>query len=136
MAELVAIYLWILSGYHLLSGAVSFCAPDLALALYRRLYGCEPPERRHLAIVLRPWGALSVAMGIAGCAAACDPAAARGTVLALAVLLALRLVYRWWLWRELLAVSRVSVLRNLLSSLPLAAGLVLLAAWLALAWRG
>ena len=135
MTELVVIYLWILSGYHVLSGAVSFCLPAVALALYRRLYGCEPPERRHLAVILRPWGALSVAMGIAGCAAAWDPAAARGTVLALAVLLALRLIYRW-LWRELLAVSRVTVRRNLISSLPIAAGLVLLTAWLTLAWRG
>lgn len=133
MPELVAIYLWLLSGYHVLTGLVSFCTPGLALAVYRRLYGCEPPERRHLAIVLRPWGALSITVGLVGCIAASDPRGNRGIVAAIALLLLLRLVYRWWLWRELLAVSRVSLRRNLLSSLPIAAGMLLLAAWLLLA---
>src|SRR5262245_31800818 len=52
-------YVVVLSAYHLFTGAISYFTPGFALRCYRGAYGCDPIERRHLLIILRPWGALA-----------------------------------------------------------------------------
>ena len=129
-------YLLVLSTYHVFTGLASCFAPDLALSFYRKFYDCNPVERKHLALVLQPWGALALCAGIAGLFAASDPVRYRGVILALAILLALRvyyrLVYRSWLHD----ISGIAPRRNALSVGVLVAGLAILVSWLVLAPAG
>jgi hypothetical protein len=127
ITDLPTAYLALLSGYHLWTGAISFFAPEFALRFYRGMYGCEPVERRHLLIVMRPWGALAIFAGLAGFGVFFEPGARPWIVGATAVLLALRIGYRVMLRHELAAISGISARRNAISLGMLAAGLLLLA---------
>ena len=101
ISAIASLYLGALSAYHMVSGALSFFAPGLALRLYRGAYGCDPVERRHLLIILRPWGALAVFAGLAGFAALAVPACRHWIEAALIVLLVMRVAYRLALGKEL-----------------------------------
>ncbi len=123
-------YVAILSTYHVASGALSFFWGPAALRFYRSFYGTDPVEQRHLLLILKPWGALSICAGLAGWSAAPDPLQHRGVVLALLVLLILRIVYRVAQRHELQAVSRIRPARNLANVALLALGAAILSAWL------
>lgn len=123
-------YLALLSTYHVASGALSFFWGPAALRFYRAFYGADPSEQRHLLLILKPWGALSICAGLAGWSAVRDPSHHRGVVLALFVLLILRIVYRVAQRRELLVVSRVPPARNLANVGLLALGAAILSTWL------
>jgi hypothetical protein len=125
------IYLAVLSTYHVLSGGLSFFFGNAAMRFYKSFYGTDPIERRHLMLILKPWGALSIAIGIAGWSAVGQPSAHRGTVLAILVLLVLRIVYRVRCRAELQAISRVPLRKNVINLLLLAGGVLILGAWLA-----
>lgn len=124
------VYLALLSTYHLASGVLSFFFGEAALRFYKAFYGTDPVERRHLLLILKPWGALSICVGLAGWSAVPDPARHRGVVLAILVLLLLRITYRVAQHRELMAVSRVSWKHNAQNLCLLAAGVAVLVAWL------
>lgn len=126
------IYLAVLSTYHVFSGGLSFFFGNAAMRFYKSFYGTDPIERRHLMLILKPWGALSIAIGIAGWSAAGQPAAHRGTVLAILVLLVLRIVYRVRCRAELYVISRIPMRKNVFNLLLLAGGVVILGAWLAM----
>lgn len=126
MEPLASCYLFGLSLYHLGTGAVSYFAPATALKFYRGAYGCDPIERRHLLIILRPWGALAVFAGIAGFAALAQPACRAWIETGLLVLLALRIGYRIRLRHELLAISGISPRHNLTNLLLLIGGATIL----------
>jgi len=130
MTLVCQIYLAVLSTYHVCSGVLSFFFGTAAMRFYKAFYGTDPIERRHLLLILKPWGALSIAIGIAGGAAVSEPAAHRGTVLAILVLLVLRIVYRVSCRAELQAISRIPPRNNALNLVLLAGGAVLLGAWL------
>lgn len=115
ISAIASLYLGALSAYHMVSGALSFFAPGLALRLYRGAYGCDPVERRHLLIILRPWGALAVFAGLAGFAALAVPACRHWIEAALIVLLVMRVAYRLALGKELWEISGIPPRRNLLS---------------------
>ncbi|HQF37544.1 MAG TPA: hypothetical protein PK322_00335 [Opitutaceae bacterium] len=130
MTTLCRIYLAVLSGYHVLTGIVSFAFPQFAFRFYAALYACNPAERRQLVLVMKPWGALALCAGVAGLFAAADPVRYWGVVAALWLLLVLRIVFRL-VWRaELAEVGRIPAHRNLLSTGIIAAGAVILGAWL------
>ena len=95
------VYLALLSTYHLASGVLSFFFGEAALRFYKAFYGTDPVERRHLLLILKPWGALSICVGLAGWSAVPDPTRHRGVVLAILVLLLLRITYRVAQHREL-----------------------------------
>ena len=124
-------YLLFLSVYHVISGVMSFFCPERALSFYRKLYDCNPVERKHLAIVLRPWGALAAFAGVAGLFAAADPRRYAGVVVGLAILQAARITYRLWCRRELAGISGIAPHRNMISIAVILVGLLLLTAWLA-----
>jgi hypothetical protein len=130
MTTVCQIYLAVLSGYHVLTGIVSFAFPQFAFRFYAALYACNPSERRQLVLVMKPWGALALCAGVAGLFAATDPVRYWGVVAALWLLLVLRIVFRLG-WRDELAViGRIPPHRNLLSTGIIAAGAVLLGVWL------
>ena len=132
MTLVCQIYLAVLSTYHVCSGVLSFFFGNAAMRFYKAFYGTDPIERRHLLLILKPWGALSIAIGIAGGAAVPQPEAHRGTVLALLVLLMLRITYRVGCRAELQAISRVPVRKNIINLILLASGVVILGSWLAI----
>ncbi len=123
-------YLAVLSCYHIFSGGLSYFAGPAAMRFYKSFYGTDPVERRHLLLILKPWGALSIAVGIAGIAAAAHPEHHPATVFALWLLLVLRIGYRIACRHELAAVSCVPARRNAISILVLACGATILGAWL------
>ena len=126
ISEASSAYLAILSVYHVWTGAISFFAPRFALRFYRGMYGCDPVERRHLTLVMRPWGALAIFAGLSGFVAFIEPRARVWIVGATAVLLALRIGYRVALRRELADIARIDARRNRISVSMLASGLFLL----------
>ncbi len=130
MTYICQIYLGVLSTYHICSGGLSYFFGNAALRFYKSFYGTDPIERRHLLLILKPWGALSIAIGIAGAAAAADPAAHRATVAGLLVLLVLRIAYRISCRAELRTLNRVPPRRNLANLALLAIGVIILASWL------
>ena len=132
ITEASSAYLAVLSAYHVWTGAISFFAPRFALRFYRGMYGCDPVERRHLSLVMRPWGALAIFAGLAGFAAFIEPRARGWIVAATAVLLALRIGYRVALRRELNDLARIDARRNAISVSMLAGGLALLLGELAI----
>lgn len=132
MTTICRAYLCLLSSYHVVTGVVSFFFPAFAMRFYRALYACDPAERRQLAIVMKPWGALALFAGISGGFAATDPVRYRGIVAALCLLLVLRIVFRVVCRRELAEVGRIPPHRNLLSIGLIAIGAVILSLWLAL----
>lgn len=126
--ELASGYLAILSVYHVWTGAISYFAPGFALKFYRGMYGCDPVERRHLVLVMRPWGALAIFAGLAGGVAFIEPGARPWIVAATALLLALRIGYRVALRRELAEIARIERRRNAVSTAMLVAGMLVLVA--------
>lgn len=125
-------YLAFLSAYHLWSGGISFFAPEFALRFYRAAYGCEPKERSHLLLILRPWGALAIFAGLAGFVAFFDAGARPSLVAALMGLLLMRIGYRITLRRELKELSGIDGRRNAISIGMLMIGVFLLGAELVL----
>jgi hypothetical protein len=123
------IYLAVISTYHVASGLLSFFFSDAAMRFYKAFYGTDPAERRHLLLILKPWGALSICAGVAGWSAVPDPHTHRGVVLAILVLLALRITYRLRFRAELAEVSRIPPRRNLMNVMLLVAGTVIIGAW-------
>lgn len=132
MTAVCQVYLAVLSMYHVLSGALSYFWSDAAMRFYKAFYGSDPVERRHLWLILKPWGALSICAGIAGLSAVPDPREHRGVVLAILVLLMLRIGYRLRFRAALAEVSRIPSHRNVWSVTVLAAGVAILGTWLAL----
>lgn len=120
-------YLAFLSCYHIATGLLSYCAPETALRFYRACYGCDPQERRQLAIAMRPWGALAVFAGIMGIGALLEPGMRNWVQVGLILLLGLRVTYRIALRRELLEISGIPEKRNLFSIGFLLLGIILLA---------
>jgi hypothetical protein len=125
---IVTVYVVGLSLYHLLSGALSYFVPDVAMRFYRRLYDCNPIEQRHLRIILRPWGALAIFAGVAGLGTLPNPTRAPWLLGGLALLLGLRIGYRIHLQQELRAISGIAPRRNWISIAVLTAGVAVLAA--------
>lgn len=130
MDTVCRLYLAVLSLYHVVSGILSYFFPNFAMSFYKALYACDPVERRHLALILKPWGALAVCAGICGLFAAADPARYRGVVVALAVLLAARIGYRLACRKKLQEISGIPARRNLISTAVILAGLLILLSWL------
>jgi len=124
------VYLALLSTYHVASGVLSYFFGPFALRFYKSFYGTDPIERRHLLLILKPWGALSLCVGLMGWTAVPDPAAHRGVVAALLLLLLLRIAYRVTQRHELWAISRVSGGHNARSLGLLALGALILSVWL------
>jgi len=122
MTTACQIYLALLSAYHVFSGALSFFFSDTAMRFYKSFYGTDPVEKRHLALILKPWGALSICAGMAGLTAVPDPASHRGVVLAILTLLVLRVLYRLRYRSELQAMSRIPPERNMANVALLVAG--------------
>jgi hypothetical protein len=119
-------YLVVLSTYHVISGGISYLAPARAMAFYKSMYAVDPIERRHLFIILRPWGALSITVGMVGWFAAVDPIRYWGVVLAILVLLILRVIYRIGLRNELAQISQIPQHRNRLSIAIILVGVFIL----------
>lgn len=113
--RLATAYLAVLSTYHVATGLVSFAAPELAMKFYRGAYGCNPVERRHLFIILRPWGALAVFAGLAGFVGLGVPPSRAGIEAALLVLLVMRIAYRIGLRNELREISGIPPRNNLIN---------------------
>ncbi len=130
MTSVCQIYLGILSTYHVFSGGLSFFFSGAAMRFYKSFYGTDPVEQRHLKLILKPWGALSIAIGIAGWAAALDPHTHRGTVIAILTLLLLRIFYRIRCRAELQELSRVPMRKNLTNLALLGTGVMILGIWL------
>jgi hypothetical protein len=128
---LASCYLAVLSAYHVITGLLSFSAPRLALKFYRGAYGCNPIERRHLLIILRPWGALAVFAGLAGFSALACPPARVWIEASLITLLAMRVAYRIGLRAELREISGIPPRNNLINIGLLFLGIALLTADLA-----
>ena len=122
-------YLWILSAYHVFTGIISFFFPETALSFYRKFYDCNPVERKHLVIILKPWGALAVFAGMAGIFAALHPMECKGVVAGMAVLLAMRIYYRIFFREMLRDISGISPRRNFLNIGFLIAGLIIIVSW-------
>lgn len=123
-------YLWILSGYHIFTGLISVFTPEFAMSFYKKFYDCNPVERKHVALMLKPWGALAVFAGIAGLFAAAAPYRYRGVVIGLVVLLAIRIYYRVAFRRWLQEISGIAPYHNAFNVALLIFGLVILAGWL------
>lgn len=123
-------YLALLSLYHVVTGVLSFAFPRVAMLFYKRIYGCDPEERRQLMIVMKPWGALAFFAGLCGGFASVDPVRYHGVVVALVGLLILRVVFRVACRSELAVVGRISPLRNGISIAAIMVGVVILSIWL------
>jgi len=129
MNTLCRIYLFILSAYHLFTGVVSMFFPDFAMTFYKWFYGCEPPDREDLFLILKPWGALAAFAGIAGFCAAGDPIRYKGVVLGLILLLSYRMYYRLAFARRLKQHANIPIKRNLLNTSMIALGILILGSW-------
>jgi len=136
MMLLLRSYLLLLSLYHLWTGSISYLSPRLAMKFYRGMYACDPVEQRHLAIILRPWGALAVFAGISGLVAFFDPSHHSALTGGLALLLVLRIGYRIALRHELHAISGIPPSRNWISIACLIAGAAMLGIGAFVARRG
>src|SRR5262245_45764206 len=66
-------YLFGFSVYHVFTGMVSMFFPTFAMSFYKGLYGYDPVERKHLVLILKPWGALAFFAGFVGLFCATDP---------------------------------------------------------------
>lgn len=128
-------YLIGLSAYHLFSGSLSYFAPETAMRFYRHSYGCEPIERRHLMIILRPWGALAIFAGFCGFAAVWHPDCRYWIESGFVGLLALRIGYRVKLRSELHKISGITPRRNGISLGTLLVGVAIFLADLVLHGR-
>lgn len=130
--ELASWYLIALSLYHFWTGSISYLAPNAAMRFYANVYGCDPVERRHLLLILRPWGALAVFAGIVGLNGVWQPVTRPLIELGLVVLLLMRVGYRVGLRRELRDISRIAPHRNAISIGILLLGAALLSSdlWL------
>lgn len=129
MTMLCSSYLYILSGYHLFTGVVSMFFPGFAMRFYKWFYGCEPPDREDLYLILKPWGALAAFAGIAGLYAAEDPHRYRGVILGLILLLSFRIYYRMAFAGKLAKHARIPRRRNMLNVGMIALGAVILISW-------
>jgi len=85
------------------------------MRFYRQSYGCEPVERRHLMIILRPWGALAIFAGFCGFAGVWHPDCRYWIEAGLVGLLVLRIGYRVQLRKELHEISGITPRRNQIS---------------------
>jgi hypothetical protein len=128
ISRLADCYLIVLSAYHVATGLLSFAAPQLALKFYRNAYGCNPVERRHLLIILRPWGALAVFAGLVGFGALACPPCRNWIEASLIALLGLRIAYRLGLREELREISGIPPRNNFINIGLLFFGLILLTA--------
>ena len=135
IGRIASCYLVLLSAYHVATGLISFSAPQLALKFYRSAYGCEPVERRHLLIILRPWGALAVFAGLAGFSALTCPPARSWIEASLIALLSMRVAYRVGLRDELREISGIPLRNNFINIGLLLCGIALLAADLVARYR-
>jgi hypothetical protein len=126
LQEIATWYLIALSVYHLWTGFISYFAPNSAMKFYRRAYGADPVERRHLMIILRPWGALAVFAGFVGLSVIWQPASRRWVEACLLLLLVMRIGYRVHLRGELAEISRITPGRNWSSIAILLGGVTLL----------
>lgn len=127
-------YLALLSVYHVVTGIISFFFPRFALSFYKALYAIDPVEKRHLHIILRPWGALALCMGVAGLFAAVDPVRYVGVIAATLALLVLRVLYRLHLRHELRAISGIPYYRNYFNVGLIGVGIILLSIGLTAMW--
>lgn len=126
-------YLLFISCYHVATGVVSMFFPRFAMRFYRGLYACNPVESRHVALILKPWGALSAFAGFVGIIAWQDPGRYSGVVLGIIFLLLYRFYYRAKFEHQLFAISGIPPHRNRMSLLCILAGTAILAAWY---WTG
>jgi hypothetical protein len=113
-----------------MTGVISMFFPDFAMSFYKGLYGYDPIERKHLMLILKPWGALAAFAGFAGLFAARDPNRYFGVVLGLALLLLLRIYYRLRFEDGLLSVGGIPPYRNRMSVGILFIGVFILSCWL------
>lgn len=104
--------------------------PNFAMSFYKSLYGYDPIERKHLVLILKPWGSLATFAGIVGLFAARDPKRYVGVVLGLALLLLLRIYYRLRFENGLLSVGGIPPHRNRVSVGILFIGAFILSWWL------
>jgi hypothetical protein len=125
-----SVFLYLFSLYHVITGIISMFFPNFAMSFYKSLYGYDPIERKHLVLILKPWGALAAFAGFVGLFAARDPKRYLGVVLGLALLLLLRIYYRLRFERELLSVGGIPPQRNRVSLAILLFGVLILGAWL------
>lgn len=130
ITNICRVYLAILSIYHMITGILSFWFPGIAFRFYKKMYGCDPAERRQLTLVMKPWGALALFAGICGAFSAADPARYVGIVLALWILLILRIVYRFLYRGELQCIGKIQPHRNIASILVISIGCIILGTWL------
>ncbi len=124
------VYLAVLSTYHVISGILSYFFGPFAMRFYKAFYGTDPVEQRHLLLILKPWGALSICVGLMGWTAVPDPSGHRGLVAATLLLLLLRITYRVTQRHELRTISRVSGRHNAQNVGLLVLGVLVLTAWL------
>jgi hypothetical protein len=136
ITTICSIYLTILSIYHVITGILSFWFPSVAFRFYKKMYGCDPEERRQLSLIMKPWGALAIFAGICGGFAASNPARYIGVTLALWILLILRIAYRFFYRAELLHVGKIPPHRNRISILSLSIGVIILGTWIIHFWKG
>ena len=124
------IYLLFLSLYHVTTGIISYFFPVFAIQFYKKIYGCEAEHREQLIINLRPWGALALFAGITGLFAAWNPVRYLGVIIALAVLLSLRVLYRIVLRKQMNKYGGMPLHRNIISITMIFVGNCILIFWL------
>lgn len=105
-------YLFLFSLYHIITGIVSVIFPNFALRFYKVLYGFHPKETEQLKITLRPWGNFAIAIGIIGFIILYDIERFFIILFPFALLLTIRIFYRFNLRNQLYRDLKVTEVQN------------------------
>ncbi len=122
-------YLLVLACYHTTNGLLTFCFPSIAYVFNEILYDFHFKIDDQLFLVSKPWGALSIFVGVTVFFAFRDPRRYRGVVYGLIVLLLTRAAYRYIYAEKMREVIKTELYRNYISIAILLAGTLLLIAW-------
>jgi hypothetical protein len=92
--RIVKTLLWLVCVTHLAIGIAGVCSPSLAERVVRGFYGATVEMTPAIVHLLRIMGAYMIAVGILGLVAALDPQKYRPVIIAIAILIAIRVLQR------------------------------------------
>jgi hypothetical protein len=123
-------YLLLFTTYHIITGSVSVFFPGFSRSFYLKLYDFHFELTPEIFLILKPWGALNIAVGIAAFFAYTDPVRYQGVLYSLAVLLCFRACYRYIYRFRIQEVFKTGLQRNYVNIVLVTSGASLISLWI------